>query len=152
MNFDQVEEHEILRDSVRQFFDRELPERTIREWDRARKIPRSIWKRFAELGWMGLSVPEAFGGSGADVMTGSVFCEELARRFPSLATDWLLVSMTARTFREHCGGDIAACIAHENPAAVHEQGVRFTRGFEQHGQTESEEDHAALFGRCQRLS
>lgn len=101
MNFDQVEEHEILRDSVRQFFDRELPERTIREWDRARKIPRSIWKRFAELGWMGLSVPEAFGGSGADVMTGSVFCEELARRFPSLATDWLLVSMTARTFREH---------------------------------------------------
>jgi acyl-CoA dehydrogenase len=31
-------------------------------------------------------------------MMGSIFCEELARRFPSLATDWLLTSMTARVF------------------------------------------------------
>ena len=52
------------------------------------------------MGWMGLSVPAEFGGSGADVMTAAVFCEELARRFPSLATDWLLVSMTARVLRE----------------------------------------------------
>jgi acyl-CoA dehydrogenase len=100
MNFDRIEEHEMLRDSVRDFFERELPEKRIREMDRARRIPREIWKRFAELGWMGLSVPVEFGGSGADVMTGAVFCEELARRFPSLATDWLLVSMTARILRE----------------------------------------------------
>ncbi len=100
MNFDRIEEHEMLRDSVRSFFERELPEPRIREMDRARKIPRELWKRFAELGWMGLSVPVEYGGSGADVMTGAVFCEELARRFPSLATDWLLVSMTARILRE----------------------------------------------------
>lgn len=100
MNFDRIEEHEMLRDSVRSFFERELPEKKIREMDRARKIPRDLWKRFAELGWMGLSVPVEFGGSGGDVMTGAVFCEELARRFPSLATDWLLVSMTARILRE----------------------------------------------------
>ena len=100
MNFDRIEEHEMLRDSVRNFFERELPESRIREMDRARKIPRELWKRFAELGWMGLSVPVEYGGSGGDVMTGAVFCEELARRFPSLATDWLLVSMTARILRE----------------------------------------------------
>jgi acyl-CoA dehydrogenase len=100
MNFESVHEHDMLRDSVREFFDRELPEERIREMDRARRIPREIWKRFAHLGWMGLSVPAEFGGSGADVMTGAVLCEELARRFPSLATDWLLVSMTARVLRE----------------------------------------------------
>jgi acyl-CoA dehydrogenase len=100
MNFDRIQEHEMLRDSVRAFFERELPEERIREMDRARKIPRTLWKRFAEMGWMGLSVPTEFGGSGADVMTGAIFCEELARRFPSLATDWLLVSMTARILRE----------------------------------------------------
>ena len=100
MNFDRIPEHDMLRDSVRQFFARELPERTIREWDRARKIPRTIWKRFAELGWMGLSVPEEYGGSGESVMTAAVFCEELCRKFPSMATDWLLVSMAARTIRE----------------------------------------------------
>jgi acyl-CoA dehydrogenase len=90
----------MLRDSVRAFFERELPEKRIREMDRARKIPRDIWKRFAALGWQGLSVPTEFGGSGADVSTAAVFTEELARRFPSLATDWLLVSMTARILRE----------------------------------------------------
>jgi len=100
MNFDRVPEHEMLRDSVRAFFDGELPEERIREMDRARRIPRELWKRFAQMGWMGLSVPTEFGGSGADVMTGAIFCEELARRFPSLATDWLLVSMTARVLRE----------------------------------------------------
>jgi len=100
MNFEPIQEHAMLRDSVRQFFERELPERRIREMDRARKIPRDIWTRFAELGWMGLSVPAEFGGSGADVMTAAVFTEELARRFPSLATDWLLVSMTARVLLE----------------------------------------------------
>lgn len=100
MNFEPIHEHEMLRDSVRQFFARELPEKRIREMDRARKIPRDLWRRFGELGWMGLSVPVEFGGSGADVMTGSVFVEELSRQFPSLATDWLLASMTARILRE----------------------------------------------------
>jgi acyl-CoA dehydrogenase len=100
VNFERVSEHEMLRDSVRQFFARELPETRIREMDRARKIPRELWKRFAALGWQGLSVPTEYGGSGADVSTAAVFTEELARRFPSLATDWLLVSMTARVLRE----------------------------------------------------
>jgi len=100
MNFESIPEHEALRDSVRDFFDRELPEARIREMDRARRIPREIWKRLAQLGWPGLSVPAEYGGSGADVMTGAVLCEEIARRFPSLATDWLLVSMTARVLRE----------------------------------------------------
>lgn len=100
MNFERVPEHEILRDSVREFFERELPEERIRDMDRARRIPRDMWKRFAKLGWAGLSVPSEYGGSGADVSTGAILCEELARRFPSLATDWLLISMTARVLRE----------------------------------------------------
>ena len=100
MNFERVPEHEMLRDSVREFFERELPEQRIREMDRARRIPREIWQRFAQMGWQGLSVPTEYGGSGADVSTAAVLCEELARRFPSLATDWLLVSMTARVLRE----------------------------------------------------
>jgi acyl-CoA dehydrogenase len=100
MNFEPEHEHGMLRESVREFFARELPEERIREMDRARRIPRELWKRFGELGWAGLSVPEEYGGSGADVLTGAVLCEELARRFPSLATDWLLISMTARVLRE----------------------------------------------------
>ncbi len=100
MNFERIPEHEMLRDSVRAFFAGELPEKKIREMDRARRIPREIWKRFGELGWAGLSVPTEYGGSGADVSTGAILCEELARQFPSMATDWLLMSMTSRVLRE----------------------------------------------------
>jgi len=100
MNFELLPEHRMLRDSVREFFERELPEERIRAMDRARVIPRDLWRRFAQMGWQGISVPADYGGSGGDVSTAAVFCEELARRFPSLATDWLLVSMTARVLRE----------------------------------------------------
>ena len=100
MNFDTIPEHQMLRDSVRHFLDTELPDKTIREYDRARKIPRSIWPKLAAQGWMGISVPEEYGGAGGDIMQGTILCEELSRRFPSLGTDWLLTSMTARVFME----------------------------------------------------
>ena len=100
MDFDTPHEHRMLRDSVRQFFARELPETRIREMDRARKIPREIWKTFAGFGWTGLSVAEEHGGSGADVVTGAVLTEELAYSFPSMAVDYVLLSMTGRILRE----------------------------------------------------
>ena len=99
MDFDTPHEHRMLRDSVRQFFARELPETRIREMDRARKIPREIWKTFAGFGWTGLSVAEEHGGSGADVVTGAVLTEELAYSFPSMAVDYVLLSMTGRILR-----------------------------------------------------
>jgi acyl-CoA dehydrogenase len=101
MDFDAPEEHALLRDSIRQYFLRDLPETQIRAMDRDRRIPREIWKTFGQLGWLGLSVPEAYGGSDSDVVTGAVFCEELARQYPSLAMGWVLLSMTGRIFREH---------------------------------------------------
>ena len=54
MNFDTAAEHQILRDSVRAFLDRELPEATIRSYDRARRIPRAIWPKMAAQGWIGI--------------------------------------------------------------------------------------------------
>ncbi len=93
-------EHTLLRETVRDFFAKELPEETIREYDRARKFPRSLWERFAELGWMALPVPEEYGGAAADVETATVLTEEISRRFASIAVDWVGVSMTARLFEE----------------------------------------------------
>ena len=101
MDFDPPQEHRLLRDSVRRFFAGELPETRIREMDRSRRVPRALWKRFAELGWLGMPVPENHGGSNADVMASAVLCEELSRRFPSLAVNWVLIAMTARMFREY---------------------------------------------------
>ena len=93
-------EHTLLRETIRDFFAKELPEETIREYDRARKFPRSLWQRFAELGWMALPVPEEYGGASADVETAAVLTEEISRRFASVAVDWVGVSMAARLFDE----------------------------------------------------
>jgi len=68
MNFEAGREHDLLRKTVGDFFARELPEEKIRELDRARKIPRSVWRRLAERGWLALPVPERYGGAGSDVV------------------------------------------------------------------------------------
>ena len=89
-------ETDLLRQTVRAFFRDELTPEQVREYDRARRYPRELWKRMGELGWLALSVPERYGGVGANVRTSMVMIEELARGFASLSLDWALVSMAAR--------------------------------------------------------
>jgi acyl-CoA dehydrogenase len=93
--------HEMIRDQVRAFFDRDMPETAIRAADRARKIPDDILAKIAALGWNGFTVPAEYGGSGADVTYGAVLIEEVSRRFPSLGTDLVAFAMGARAIREH---------------------------------------------------
>ena len=100
MMFDFPEETEALNRSVEAYFEQVLPEPEIRAMDRERRIPRAIWSDFAERGWMGLMVPEAYGGSDAGTLMATVLVEAIARRFPSVAVDWVLVAMTARLFCE----------------------------------------------------
>lgn len=86
----------LLRQTVRAFFRDELTPAKVREYDSARRYPKSVWQRLGELGWLALPVSERYGGAGADVRTSVVMTEELARGFASLALDWVLVSMGAR--------------------------------------------------------
>ena len=76
-----------MQDSVAAFFERRLPEASIREMDRARRIPRSIWTELGEQGWTGVMVPERHGGSEAGTLMAAVLTEAIARRFPSLAVE-----------------------------------------------------------------
>ena len=72
MLFDFPEEADALTRSVDQYFEQALPETEIRAMDRARRLPRSLWRDFAERGWMGLMVPERYGGSDAGALMASV--------------------------------------------------------------------------------
>jgi alkylation response protein AidB-like acyl-CoA dehydrogenase len=85
MDFDESEQTTLLRDTLRRFLDRELPRELAREMDRDAKYPREAWRKLCELGITGLTVPEAYGGSGIDVLSAIVVIEELARRGTSLA-------------------------------------------------------------------
>ncbi|MGE6513781.1 acyl-CoA dehydrogenase family protein [Lysinibacillus sphaericus] len=78
MNFEFTTEQEILRKTVRQFVDEEiLPH--IAKWDAEGSFDASVWSRLAELGLMGVCVPEQYGGSGMDYNALAIVCEELER-------------------------------------------------------------------------
>jgi glutaryl-CoA dehydrogenase (non-decarboxylating) len=78
MDFSFSEEQELLRKTVRQFVDKEIMP-FIREWDEKQHFERSILTRLAELGLMGVCIPEQYGGSGMDYNALAIVCEELER-------------------------------------------------------------------------
>ena len=77
-NYYFTEEHELFRESLRAFLKKEV-EPNIDQWEEDRRIPRDIWKKMGDMGFLGLSYPEEFGGSNLDFFYDVVFCEETAR-------------------------------------------------------------------------
>ncbi|WP_251551894.1 acyl-CoA dehydrogenase family protein [Neobacillus muris] len=78
MDFSFSEEQELLRKTVRQFVDKEIMP-YIKTWDEQQHFEASILRRLAELGLMGVCIPEAYGGSGMDYNALAIVCEELER-------------------------------------------------------------------------
>lgn len=78
MDFQLTETMEMLRESARSFADKRLKP-GAQAWDEEERIPDAVYKEGAELGFFGLSVPEAFGGLGVDPLAYAVAMEELAR-------------------------------------------------------------------------
>ena len=73
-----TEEHELFRQSLRSFLEKEaIPH--IDDWEEKRRIPRDIWKKMGNMGFLGLTYPEEYGGLGLDFFYDVVFNEELGR-------------------------------------------------------------------------
>lgn len=72
------EEHRIFRGAVRKFFEKEVVPH-VEEWEEAGIVPRSVWKKMGEQGFLCMDVPEKYGGMGADFLYSVVLMEELAR-------------------------------------------------------------------------
>ena len=73
-----TEEHRIFREAVRRFFAKEVTP-FVDEWEEAGIVPRSIWRKMGEQGFLCMDVPEAYGGAGADFLYSVILTEELAR-------------------------------------------------------------------------
>jgi acyl-CoA dehydrogenase/citronellyl-CoA dehydrogenase len=72
-----TDEHRQLRESIRAFVEREVAPQ-VDTWERE-TFPDSIIARMGELGFLGLSMPEAYGGQGGDYFANIVLAEEIAR-------------------------------------------------------------------------
>lgn len=69
----------LLRDSIRRFVDREMSREAMRAWARAGEFPEHVFRQWAEMGWLALGQPEAYGGLPAQPRQMVVLAEELAR-------------------------------------------------------------------------
>ncbi|MBR7552734.1 acyl-CoA dehydrogenase family protein [Allobacillus sp. GCM10007491] len=78
MNFEFSDEQKMLRQTARDFVDKEIMP-YMAEWDEKGSFDPAIWKKLADLGIMGVCVPEEYGGSGMDYNSLAIVCEELER-------------------------------------------------------------------------
>ena len=80
MDFSFTSDQQLLKNSARAFLDEHCKPAAVRLlWDDPRGESESMWKEMAQLGWLGLSLPEAYGGSGLGMVESSILLEELGR-------------------------------------------------------------------------
>jgi alkylation response protein AidB-like acyl-CoA dehydrogenase len=72
------DEHELFRKSVRAWIENEVIPH-VDGWEEAGQIPRAVFRRMGELGFLGVQLPADYGGGGADFAMSVVLAEELAR-------------------------------------------------------------------------
>jgi short-chain 2-methylacyl-CoA dehydrogenase len=84
LNFDLDPEHELVRSTVRDFsLQRVAP--VAEELDREARFPYDLLAELAELGLMGMTIPEEYGGAGSDTVSYAIAIEELTRIDSSVA-------------------------------------------------------------------
>jgi len=80
-DFGFTEEHALLRGEARRFLGERLPIAELRrQVDAGARLDRGLWKEIAQLGWVGLVLPERFGGAGLGWLHLAVLMEEMGRR------------------------------------------------------------------------
>src|ERR1700759_1149985 len=83
MNFDFSDDQKQLRDQARKFLAGKCPPKAVREvLDGKAAYDKELWKGLAEMGFLGVAIPEPFGGAGAGHLELCVIAEEMGRALP----------------------------------------------------------------------
>ncbi|KAJ5029627.1 Intradiol ring-cleavage dioxygenase [Bipolaris maydis] len=77
-----------LRESVREFARREIPEEVAAQTDRQNAFPNEMWQKFGEAGFLGITADEEFGGLGMGYQAHCVVMEELSRASGSIGLSY----------------------------------------------------------------
>lgn len=73
-----TQEHRIFRDALQKFCEKEVIPYAD-DWEEAGIVPKSVWRKMGEQGFLCMDVPEAYGGYGADFLYSVILIEELTR-------------------------------------------------------------------------
>ncbi|MBW1828934.1 MAG: acyl-CoA/acyl-ACP dehydrogenase, partial [Deltaproteobacteria bacterium] len=80
MDFSFTKDQEMIRSSVREFLKKECPKDKIRELKGGEKgFDPKVWKKMVRLGFLGLVIPEEYGGTEGDIFDLVIFMEEAGR-------------------------------------------------------------------------
>ena len=83
MNFALTPEQAQLRQAAREFMRRECPPEVVHTALAEGRHSEALWRRMAELGWLGVAIDERYGGSGGDILDMAILMEELVRGKPA---------------------------------------------------------------------
>jgi alkylation response protein AidB-like acyl-CoA dehydrogenase len=80
MNFDFSDEQKQLREEARKFLSEKCPPKAVRTvLDGKASYDKELWKGLAEMGFLGVAIPESYGGTGAGHLELCVIAEEMGR-------------------------------------------------------------------------
>ena len=83
-NVDLTENQGIIRDTIREFAEKTIKP-VVMKYDESQEFPLEIMQQLGELGFLGILVPEEFGGAGLGYTEFVIIIEELAKVDPSIA-------------------------------------------------------------------
>ena len=100
MDLDLTDAQRLAAETVRAFADKEVAARAA-EIDRTDEFPRDLYRRLADLGLLGMTLPATYGGAGADTLTWTLCQEELARGSAAVAHGQLLCTILSELLLTH---------------------------------------------------
>jgi len=85
MNFEFSDDVTTMREEVNRFLTKQLPAGAVRQQiETGAKLDHALWAKIAEMGWLGVAIPEAFGGAGLGYEALCMIAEEMGRALPSV--------------------------------------------------------------------
>ena len=85
MDFSLTEEQAMLKDTIRRFVETEIPREVAIEIDENDEFPHELLQKLCDLGFMGINVPEEYGGQGGTIVDMMILTEETSKKLPVLA-------------------------------------------------------------------
>jgi alkylation response protein AidB-like acyl-CoA dehydrogenase len=130
VDFGFSEEQEMLRQSARALLEKECPSAVVRKMmEDERGFDPALWKKMAELGWLGLVIPEKYGGGGLSYVDLVLIMEEMGRVVLPSPFIWTVMFAEAIKRAGHdqqkasllakiASGELIATVAYLEPSAV----------------------------------